>query len=326
MRSRSLAAAVVGLAALLTVTTTSSASPLGAGAQNCVPKNDIEAIVDDSGSMILTDPNRLRVQAMDLFINAEGANVRLGAIQFGSEASRVFAPEAIGPNVASMKSLLDTEIQADNGQTDYDAAFNLAGSENPTAQARIFLTDGAHNAPDLHDYANSHRGGPPVYVLGLGVVGDGDQVLQRIADETGGLYRRVDTSGELQPRMFDIEAAVSCLAAPITLKNTFTKQGQSRGRSVRLPAGVKSVTTALTWEDSGDRFDIAGIKVVRKGKRVAAARVRKLKVVKHRGATFETVKISRLVRGRLKFKLRAVRLTGGGNATLTTQLVRSKKR
>jgi hypothetical protein len=291
-----------------------------------VPKTNIEAIIDDSGSMIITDGNRLRVQAMDLFINSVSDNATLGAVQFGSEASRVFAPEVVGANANSMKSLLDTAIQADDGSTDYDAAFNLAGAENPNATARIFLTDGEHNAPDLHDYANSHRGGPPVYVLGLGVVGDGDTVLQRIADETNGLYRRVDNASELQPKMFDLESAISCLAAPITLRNTFKKQGQTQVRSLKLPAGVRSVKTALSWEDPNDRFDILGIRVIRKHKTVAAAKVRKLKVVKRRGATFETVTISRLVRGRLKFKLRAVRLSSGGNATLTTQLVRSKKR
>jgi hypothetical protein len=38
-----------------------------------------------------------------------------------------------------------------------------------------------------------------------------------------------------------------------------------------------------------------------------------------------TVKISRLVRGKLVFKLRATKLTGGGSAKLTTQVVRSRR-
>ena len=42
------------------------------------------------------------------------------------------------------------EIQADNGGTDYNAAFNTGRAANPGAQARIFLTDGGHN---LGDYA-----------------------------------------------------------------------------------------------------------------------------------------------------------------------------
>ena len=68
-----------------------------------------------------------------------------------------------------------------------------------------------------------------------------------------------------------------------------------------------------------------GIRVVRKGKTVArASRVRKLRVTKRRGATNVTVKIGRLVRGKLVFKLKATRLTSGGSVDLTTQIVRSR--
>jgi len=85
------------------------------------------------------------------------------------------------------------------------------------------------------------------------------------------------------------------------------------------------VNTALSWDDENDAFDIVGIHVVRKHKTVAAAKVRKLKVTKRRGATNVTVKISRLVRGKLVFKLRATKLSGGGSAKLTTQVVRSRR-
>jgi hypothetical protein len=326
MLSRSLAAAVIGLAALA-IATTSSASPGATAAQSCVPKNNVEAIIDDSGSMILTDGDRLRVRAMELFIDNPANDKRtLGALEFGTDAAQLFAPLPISPNRASMKSAINAAVNADNGLTDYNDAFAAAGAQNPNATARIFLTDGGHNNEDGSPYDNSHRGGPPVYVIGLGVVGDSGTVLQQIASETNGLYRPVDTASELQSAMFDVNAAISCLATPITLKNTFTKQGQTQKRSIRLPGGVRSVNTALSWDDENDAFDIAGIHVVRKHKTVAAARVRKLKVTKRRGATNVTVKISRLVRGRLVFKLKATKLTGGGSAKLTTQVVRSRQR
>src|SRR5690242_21372610 len=60
-------------------------APSGAhAAPACTPAANIEAIIDDSGSMAVTDPNRLRVQAMDLLINALGSGTTLGAIEFGS--------------------------------------------------------------------------------------------------------------------------------------------------------------------------------------------------------------------------------------------------
>src|SRR3954471_24116792 len=124
----------------------------------CTRVANVEAIIDDSGSMGSTDPNRLRVQAMDLLINALDDKTTLGAVEFGESfdsstpsADVVFPAEAIGPNAGAMKSALDTQIQSDAGGTDYNAAFDTARSANPGARARIFLTDGGHNAGDYHD-------------------------------------------------------------------------------------------------------------------------------------------------------------------------------
>jgi hypothetical protein len=277
--------------------------------------------------MSFTDPNLLRVRAMELFIDNQGNERRtLGAIEFGSNAQAVFPAQTIGQGRANMKSLLGSVVQADNGATDYNDAFGFAATHNPNATGRIFLTDGTHT--DSTPYGNGHRGGAPVYVIGLGVLGSGETVLQQIASETGGTYRGVDSPGELQAAMFDLNAAIGCLATPITLRNTFSRVNQVQNRSVRLPAGVRSVNAALSWEDEANAFDIAGIRVVRGGKTVArASAVRKLRVTKRRGATFVTVKISRLVRGKLRFKLRATRLVNtGAGVELTTQLVRRRQR
>src|SRR5262249_5705159 len=102
-----------------------------ASASSCSPARNIEAIVDDSGSMEVTDPNRLRVQARDLLVNLLDPGPQLGAVELGSgleipgivsqpAANPVFAPEPVGPNAAAMKSALDTAIHADNGATDYN--------------------------------------------------------------------------------------------------------------------------------------------------------------------------------------------------------------
>jgi hypothetical protein len=56
------------------------------------------------------------------------------------------------------------------------------------------------------------------------------------------------------------------------------------------------------------------------------AKVRKLKVKKVRGATFLTVKVTKLRKGKLKFKVRAKKLGTPGGAKLITQAVRSKRK
>jgi von Willebrand factor type A domain len=298
-------------------------------AAQCVPKTNLEAIVDDSGSMSFNDPNDLRVRAMELFIDTQGNERRtLGAVEFGSEATPLFAPAQIGANGAAMKSALNTLLVEDGGGTDYNAAFAAAGAQNSSATGRIFLTDGAHT--DEPPYADGHRGGPPVYVIGLGVFegSEFDLLLQRIANETGGLYRRATDASDLQSAMFDLNTAIACQAPPRQFSNTFSSVGQTATRAVRIPSGVRSATFALTWDNAGDAFTIGGFRVVRRGDVVArGSKVRRLKVTRRRGQTFTTVKVSRLVRGKLRFKLRATRLTApGAGVDLTTQVTRRARR
>lgn len=324
MRTRLLIAACAGLAAIVGASAPAGATGPAQSAAACVPKQNVEAIVDDSGSMLDNDPTRLRVRAMELFIDNPTNDKRmLGAIRFSSDASEIFPPAVIGSNRGNMKSALNSSLVSFGG-TDYNAAFSFAGTHNPNATGRIFLTDGEHTAPD--PYANGHQGGPPVYVIGLGSSPNA-AVLQQIASDTGGIYRAAATASELQSAIFDINAVIACLSRPVVFNDTFTKLGQTKTRSVRIPAGTRSANIALSWSSEADAFTIAGIRVVRNGKTVArAARVRKLRVTKRVGKTFVTAKVSRLVRGRLRFKLRATRVTNTFTGVqLTTQLVRSRR-
>src|SRR3954447_20288678 len=191
-----LGATMTALLAMAVVAVPSGASSGDAGASaGCTPKTNIEAIIDDSGSMSITDEHRLRVQAMDLLINALTTQTQLGAVEFGSElfekgaADNVFPPEPVGANAAAMKSALDAAIQADNGATDYNSAFATADAADPTSQARIFLTDGGH---DVDEYKEAHLvHNVPTYVIGFspGLGAPEDQArLAKIASDTGGTF------------------------------------------------------------------------------------------------------------------------------------------
>src|SRR3954447_10882634 len=188
----------VSMAALLAIAVAAAPSGAASGASvsaGCTPKANIEAIVDDSGSMSFTDENRLRVQAMDLLINALPTQTQLGAVEFGSElfekgaADIVFPAEPVGANGAAMKSALDAAILADNGATDYNSAFATADAADPTSQARIFLTDGGH---DVDEYKEAHLvHNVPTYVIGFspGLGAPEDQArLAKIASDTGGTF------------------------------------------------------------------------------------------------------------------------------------------
>jgi von Willebrand factor type A domain len=303
----------------------------------CTKATNIEAIIDDSGSMAATDSNRTRVQAMDLLINSLDSSTFLGSVEFGGSifenepsADTVFKPEPVGANAAAMKSALDQKIQADNGTTDYNAAFAQSDADNPNANARIFLTDGGH---DVGTYNNGHLAhNAPTYVIGFGgVSGAEDQArLQQIAAETGGRYFPLADSTQLQAVMDEIEATLTCQTQPRQFTDLL-KQGQSKRHSIAIGAATKAIQIALTWASPLDRFKVSGLKLIDKGRLLAVAARRgkvskpgKLKVQRTVGSTYTVLKISHLHKGRLSFAVKAVKIgSGEPKVSLTTQVSQS---
>jgi hypothetical protein len=310
----------------------SGASGVSAHAAACVKAFNIEAIVDDSGSMGGTDPNRLRVQGLDLLINTLSSGTFLGAVEFGDSfttgvpsADTVFAPQTVGPNGPAMKSALNAKIHADNGGTDYNSAFAQSDSDNPLAAARIFLTDGGHNAGT---YNNGHLvRRVPTYVVGFspGLASATDQArLKQIASDTGGHYYPLADSSQIQAVINKIGAALTCQSPPASVTDQLAAGRSSRVHSFGIGSKIKTAQIALTWSSPLDKFTITGLSEIRNGKQVAvAARARRLKVTTSHGQTFLLVKVSKLVKGSLHFRVRALRVRSVlGKATITTQVGR----
>jgi hypothetical protein len=300
----------------------------------CTRVTDIEAIIDDSGSMAITDPNRLRVQGLDLLINTLTPGTLLGAVEFGSSfdpsqpsADSVFLPEAVGPNAGTMKAALAQKIHADNGGTDYNAAFAQSDSDNPNAGARIFLTDGGHDVGTYNNGHLVHR--VPTYVIGFspGLASASDRArLKQIASDTGGRYYALKDSSALQSVINSIGAALTCQRPPRHFTDHL-KRGQSKPHHVKIKSGTKKVQIALTWASPLDKFTVLGIKLVRHGRTVAAAaRVRRLKVTFTKSSTFILVKVTRLTRGVLRFRVKATKVgSGEPKVTLTTQVTEGRR-
>lgn len=303
-----------------------TAAPTAAAA--CAPATNIQAIIDDSGSMSGTDPGRLRAQAINLLIDALAANRTLGATEFGSVTADVFAPSAVGPSAAAMKAALDTAIQADNGGTDYNIAFDAARTINPGASARIFLTDGGHNSGD---YLNTHlnpapQAQTPTYVIGFspGLAAPEDQArLQQIAAETGGQYFALPDAQSLQPVMNDIQTRLTCQSPPKTFVDTIAA-GKSKKHSVRIKGKSRSAQLTLSWTSPLDAFKIKKVKIKRHG-RVVATKGHPLKIRTKNGATYLVIKVTRLVPGKLTFVVKnTVAGSGAPQVTVTTQVSQSK--
>jgi hypothetical protein len=326
------AAAIASLLVMGIATGGASAAPSASAA--CTPASNIEAIVDDSISMEFTDANRLRVQAMNLLIDTLGKGTTLGAVEFGSEgfetpaADTVFPPQPVGPNGNAMRTALDQKIHADNGATDYNAAFAQSDADNPTANARIFLTDGGH---DVGTYNEGHLvHSVPTYVIGFGGIAAGeDQArLQKIASDTGGHYFPLKDSAQLQSVMNTIEAALTCQTPPRQFTDLLAK-GQSKTHSVAVGAASKSVQITLTWTSPLDKFKLAGLKLTNKGHLLAVAsrpgkKPGKLKVSRTISSTFAVIKVSHLHKGQLSFAVKAATVgSGEPKVSLTTQVGQS---
>jgi hypothetical protein len=312
-------------------------APGAAIAASCVPANNIEAIIDDSGSMAISDPDANRAEAVKILISKSGnAKKTLGAIEFGSEgfstppepaATTMFAPQPIGAGEAAMKAALDAGLKADHSSTDYNAAFALAATDNPNATARIFITDGGHNSGT---YANGHAGGPPTYVLGMGIgaasATDIDAArLQQIASDTGGIYYPNIDSGNVNATMNQVDAALNCQSIGKTFTDLFKKAGQAKVKSLPIAASSKSIDLVLTWKNPLDSFTISNITLKpKKGPSISIAK-KHLKIKRSAGKTFLNVHVSKLKKGKLKFKLKALAVTDTfTGVNLTTQATQGR--
>src|SRR5512138_1981875 len=115
------AASAVALLAVLAL----GGGASGAGAAqlpNCTVANNLEAIIDDSGSMAITDDQRFRVDMVNILATLN-PDKTMGGVEFGSDAVPLFLAKPIGPNLGAIKSALNA-VQADNGGTDYEQGFN----------------------------------------------------------------------------------------------------------------------------------------------------------------------------------------------------------
>ncbi len=319
-----------------------AAAPL-ANASACKPAADIEAIVDDSGSMDITDPDRLRVQGMNLLIDDLSPQTQLGAVEFGSgfefpgipstpAANTVFPPEPVGANASAMRSALDAAIKADNGATDYNGAFAKSDADNPNADARVFLTDGGHDVGAYNEGHLVHR--VPTYVIGFGSgisAGEDQARLKKIAKDTGGKYFPVKDTSQLQAAMNSIGAALTCQTPPRSFTDLL-KQGQVKQHSISIGGATKTIQITLTWASPLDKFKLTGLRLVGKNGLLAVAsrshsQPSKLVVSKTISSTFAIVKVSKLKRGTLHFGVKALKVASGSpKATLTTQVGQLKHR
>jgi von Willebrand factor type A domain len=293
-------ASLVGL--LMALTAGGSASVAGAQQlPNCTVAQNIQGIIDDSGSMSGNDPDNYRADLLEAiaFFN-QGKT--MGATLFGSDASALFGPFPIGPNFGTIRSTLAT-VDSNAGGTDYDAAFSVANAQNPNANARIFLSDGQ---PNFDPDPNLWRS-PAIksYVVGFGTADF--TILNQIASETGGPAPfSIENASQLRTVSQIINAAINCEPAPILRERRFSSPGQTKTIGFK-PSG-RSAEVLISWPTIGNVFK-------------ALFGKQKVKVQSVRGESFVALNLKKLEKGeKLNLKIRAKKLIDP--ETVTAAIIR----
>jgi von Willebrand factor type A domain len=306
-------ASAIGLLVALTASGSAAAATKSAVTPNCTPATNIEGIIDDSGSMALNDSQRNRaglIQSIAFF----NPDKTMGAVEFGSTADNVFGPFLVGPsngpNMAMITNNLNI-IQADNGGTDYDVAFDLANHVNMQANARIFLSDGEPNfTPNASLWQNPKI---PAYVVGFGSADF--TVLNQIASETGGPVPAfaITSQNDILNKAMIINARLNCLPDPGILAKSFARPGQTKG--VGLTPDGNSAEILISSAGEGDVFKASGFTQggggLKKGSADIAKKRSHVRVSSIRGSNYLALNLSGLRSGKpLHFQLKAKRISG----------------
>lgn len=185
---------------------------------------DAAIVIDVSGSMKQTDPERVSIDAAKLFIDMmETSGSRAGLVPFSDELGEVLEITEIesASDKEAVKAHID-ELAYTNGDTDIGMAvkegFRLLSesSNNGNQKALLFFTDGnidlgtkrirtdEDSLQDVRDaVAAAKEENMPIYTIGLNANGNVDkQLLADMATQTGGRSYIVDSADDL-PTIFN---------------------------------------------------------------------------------------------------------------------------
>lgn len=157
------------------------------------PNVDVVLIIDSSGSMTWNDPGNKRLEAARAYLTASLEDDFVGVVDFDNNVRLASPLLRLPDNKTSLINAINT-INSSGGtnigigvQEGCDA---LVASPSGNTKAAILLTNGQGSFAGQDACFNSR--GWPIYTFGLGSADD--VLLQRIASNTGGEYKRLPTS------------------------------------------------------------------------------------------------------------------------------------
>lgn len=163
-------------------------------------KGDYSAmlLLDQSGSIVSTDPDDARIDACKIFLNSLGGNDNVGLASFTGNYSNYFQiHQNFSRDIKPMISTLDILSYTEGGGTPlYYSAYGLVdyvdkNAINKSNKALILFTDGddtngGRTPTQIIEYANSKN--VQIFTVGLGRSLGSLGILADIADKTNGYF------------------------------------------------------------------------------------------------------------------------------------------
>lgn len=183
--------------------------------------NDFVFVIDDSGSMSSTDPQNMRYQALSQLLDSMEDDKRAGLLRFTHEVTG--DPIKMDYLTDAQRDLLAngiSEYRSDGGTDIYLAlqkALDVVKQNYVSGRAPVvvLLSDGGSHVP-INRLANEYlSAGVAISTVSLGNGAD-ENLLQNIAQVTGGQYFKVEDADDLVGAFQQVSTAVTyrCLFSP----------------------------------------------------------------------------------------------------------------
>ena len=215
-------------------------------------------VIDSSGSMKKTDPNRVRIKGLTMLLNRLDEDKNISIVDFDHQAKVKAQHLNVREKLHNLISAIDT-IDA-NGNTHIGKGLLKAISiaEKYNESSIIFLlTDGRNNGKeDVLSIAKGVSGTLPIFTVGLtGAVNE--QLLSKIADTTNGRYFKASSSRELFAK---INTLLSEANKEVTLLSSFDRimRGEIQEKIFTVDRFIRRMSIILSW--SGSRIDLEIVK------------------------------------------------------------------
>ena len=209
---------------------------------------DTVLVIDSSGSMRTNDPGDRRLDAARAYVIAAVSGDYVGVVDFDGTARQASPLVRLPEGTQQVLDGLDTLISSGGtaigaGLAEGCSMLGSSASDN-RRKAVILLTDGEGSYGG--EASCFVEGGWPVYTFGFGA--SDDTLLEQIASETGGVFRRLPTD-DLVCEFQRVRAAIAGGSSEPCRRDVI-HPGETVAFDLFVPPGQDQATFTTSWPGS----------------------------------------------------------------------------